>query len=536
MKYMAGQLVEYNGSTHTIHGVKTLNQNGQEIQMLHVRNLITDDMFWLDSSQVRLIDNNRSNDKTRNSFDDFEESSNEAEFDLFDNKTEVLNGLFKNISNENTEEFFGGLDDTMEISNDKLEKIFEEPNDSTTKSSITKDYVQNFSIPRSSVIQPRGRSVMNSEPVDATFSDLEIVGSIPTREHVKDDLQKLHEPTQIIRPTRRANEEVNAFANEKPADSINDFNNAFAKAKESNGQPAWNAKPIEENNDFKFADDISRLIKEDATDVQQIIEPGFSESSEDDFTITSETKKILLKGLSSKANKFKEKQGEILATGPINPERLLAKISKQDEPTSVLEEMTNDALEKGDSTDSVLESFNENPENIINKSKIYGSFKKMSGWFITLVVFLIFVPLIGVAVKIAGNFAAGLEKPMSIANIFAYGFDISTTNVWVLTTFISTIMVLIATPAILLTTIIYGTIYIVLTMKRQYRRLAYFNYQIQRGSNNVEALQDFSNESSAFMIKLHQENKEMKKQIKKLSKLSGINMMKGFSSDQKEVH
>lgn len=529
MTYKTGQIVSYNGAAYTVLGVKPSVFNGQEVQTLNIRNIVTDDNFWVDSKNVRLIDDNGTMKNNKNSFDFFEESSEEAERDLIDNKTEVINGLFRNVLNENTEQFFGGLDDTSEISDDKLEEIFDGNSDTLKMKdpSVTNDYVQNFSMPRSSVIKPRTRHQMDMNPVDATFSDLETIGQVPTREFVRNDLNKLHEPTQMIMPKR----EVNAAR----------MQNQQVELPRSSEEPVWNVKPAQPKQDhqdeFKFADDISRLIKEDATDVQKIIEPGFSESSDDDITITSETKKVILEGLNDKANKFKEKQREILATGPINTGVLVKHLSNHDDQTSVLDEITNDAIGKGSSTDSILENYNENPNDIINKSKIYGSFKRMSAWLITFVVLLIFVPIIGIAIKIAGNFSAGLAQPMSLANIFSYGLSFDSSSTAVITTFVSTILVLIVTPTLLLTTLIYGTIFIVLTLKRQYRRLAFFNYQIQKGATSIEALQDFSNESSVFMLKLHGESKETKKQIKKLTKLSGMSMMKNIANpDQKEVH
>src|SRR5699024_10947994 len=137
---------------------------------------------------------------------------------------------------------------------------------------------------------------------------------------------------------------------------------------------------IASKKEFDIPNDISKLIKEDATDVKTIIEPGFSESTDDDLSITSETKKIILEGLNSKANKFKEKQNEILATYPINAKQIQKHLEKnEDTNTSLLDEITSDAIyKKNNVDDSELIKENLDPIEILNNSRIYKSFKKMT--------------------------------------------------------------------------------------------------------------------------------------------------------------
>src|SRR5699024_3216722 len=101
-----------------------------------------------------------------------------------------------------------------------------------------------------------------------------------------------------------------------------------------------------------------------------------------------------------------------------------------------------------------------------------------------------------------------------------------------ITTFIASVLIIGVTPAIAAITIIYATSYCIILARRQFRRLAFFNYQVSDSANNIEALQDFSNEASVFMLKLHNENKEMKKQIRKVTKLHGMNAVKNMKEEK----
>ncbi|KAJ3616237.1 hypothetical protein Zmor_011979 [Zophobas morio] len=354
--------------------------NGRETTILGIRNIVTNDRISVNSEQVRLVDlNSTKSSSVNNSFDDFEASANDAESDLIENKTDYLNSLFSSISNENTEEFFN-IDNTNEISEEKVERILEPTGESGfKKSSVTEDLVENFILPRSTIIQPRRhRNVLSqSDAVNETFADLNVAGVLPTTEYVRNDVEHIHEPVQMIQPRRdhtheQRIKEPDAFAfvpkKETTKTDFSDF--ASIKSQPQKVQP----QPI------TLDEDITRLIKEDATDVGTIIEPGFSESSEDDLTITSETKKIILEGLNDKASKFKEKQREILATGPINPTKLMSHLENGNNiGSSILDEITSDAInENDDVTSAQLLGTSENPKDIINNSKIYGSFRRMS--------------------------------------------------------------------------------------------------------------------------------------------------------------
>jgi ABC-type multidrug transport system fused ATPase/permease subunit len=207
------------------------------------------------------------------------------------------------------------------------------------------------------------------------------------------------------------------------------------------------------------------------------------------------------------------------------------------ENDQILDDITKEILDDNEAATDALFSTNDATENAaVNNSKSYRTFKKMTGWFIALGVLTIALPIIGIIVKIAGNVAGNITQPMTLANIFDFNLNFANSAVS-LTTFIATILLLFATPLILLITVVYAMVYIVVTLKRQYRRVAYFNHKMVKDAETIESLQDFSNEASVFMIKLHNENKEMKKQIKKVTKLSGANMARSMGlTNKKEIH
>jgi ABC-type multidrug transport system fused ATPase/permease subunit len=364
------------------------------------------------------------------------------------------------------------------------------------------DSAQDFLLPRT-YIKPRRHTEENLTAVNATFSDLDVATVIPTK-----DLNNTHE---ILKPRRE-------FQAAREKTSEMEVNQIMPKSIITTTH--------EEVADPKMDDDITNLIKSDATDVSTIVEPGFSESTEDDLSITSETNNIILEGLNSKADKFKEKQREILATGPINAKKIEQYLqSDAGENDQILDDITKEILDDNEAATDALFSTSDATENAaVNNSKSYRTFKKMTGWFIALGVLTIALPIIGIIV------------PMALANIFDFNLNFANSAVS-LTTFIATILLLFATPLILLITVVYAMVYIVVTLKRQYRRVAYFNHKMVKDAETIESLQDFSNEASVFMIKLHNENKEMKKQIKKVTKLSGANMARSMGlTNKKEIH
>src|SRR5699024_12668178 len=112
------------------------------------------------------------------------------------------------------------------------------------------------------------------------------------------------------------------------------------------------------------------------------------------------------------------------------------------------------------------------------------------------------VPVVGIFLKMAGNFMAGIQNPMAASNVFTLSL-VFTNDLNGITTFIASVLIIGVTPAIAAITIIYATSYCIILARRQFRRLAFFNYQVSDSANNIEALQDFSNEASVFMLKLH---------------------------------
>jgi hypothetical protein len=501
MNFKIGQIVKFNNANYVVMDSQSHLIDGVAHEFLHIRDIVSNDVINVDAVQVELVDLSASNLNAGNSFDDFESSAEKAEEDLIENKTEYLNSLFSQIKAENTEEFFDLNDDTK-TTNELPEQA---------KAS---DSAQDFLLPRT-YIKPRRHTEENLTAVNATFSDLDVATVIPTK-----DLNNTHE---ILKPRREFQ-----VAREKTSEM--EVNQIMPKSIITTTH--------EEVADPKMDDDITNLIKSDATDVSTIVEPGFSESTEDDLSITSETNNIILEGLNSKADKFKEKQREILATGPINAKKIEQYLqSDAGENDQILDDITKEILDDNEAATDALFSTNDATENAaVNNSKSYRTFKKMTGWFIALGVLTIALPIIGIIVKIAGNVAGNITQPMTLANIFDFNLNFANSAVS-LTTFIATILLLFATPLILLITVVYAMVYIVVTLKRQYRRVAYFNHKMVKDAETIESLQDFSNEASVFMIKLHNENKEMKKQIKKVTKLSGANMARSMGlTNKKEIH
>jgi ABC-type multidrug transport system fused ATPase/permease subunit len=473
MNFKIGQIVKFNNANYVVMDSQSHLIDGVAHEFLHIRDIVSNDVINVDAVQVELVDLSASNLNAGNSFDDFESSAEKAEEDLIENKTEYLNSLFSQIKAENTEEFFDLNDDTK--TTNELPEQAKAP-----------DSAQDFLLPRT-YIKPRRHTEENLTAVNATFSDLDVATVIPTK-----DLNNTHE---ILKPRRE-------FQAAREKTSEMEVNQIMPKSIITTTH--------EEVADPKMDDDITNLIKSDATDVSTIVEPGFSESTEDDLSITSETNNIILEGLNSKADKFKEKQREILATGPINAKKIEQYLqSDAGENDQILDDITKEILDDNEAATDALFSTNDAT---------------------------VALPIIGIIVKIAGNVAGNITQPMALANIFDFNLNFANSAVS-LTTFVATILLLFATPLILLITVVYAMVYIVVTLKRQYRRVAYFNHKMVKDAETIESLQDFSNEASVFMIKLHNENKEMKKQIKKVTKLSGANMARSMGlTNKKEIH
>lgn len=69
----------------------------------------------------------------------------------------------------------------------------------------------------------------------------------------------------------------------------------------------------------------------------------------------------------------------------------------------------------------------------------------------------------------------------------------------------------------LLIFIIYLVFYLISISDKQYKKIAFYNYQLQNKIEIIDSIQEYNNESSIYLIKVHNEIKKIKKDVKKLN-------------------
>lgn len=353
MGFNMGMVVSYNNQNYVIIEIIEKQVTNGSINFLKIKNLINQEIITVDSKNVSQIEIRGSKQKqeeiNKNEITDTgyieslfsEVGANDTEdislFDLSGESTFTLDDiLFDNYENED-----------LQVQ-EKLENYEKNQNDKTI------ELIQNFQIPETKIhLTPRRNNSFEHIPaVNETFSNLNIVGEIPTQ------------TTEII-PTRILQQEIKKTElNENDFDNQN--NDMTSKTEKTSAKQLFNQ--INQNLNLS-----EKRISED----KNILD---NESIDEDFTETLD-REVIEKELSNHEPKknitktLDEKHFDTLETGPLNTKKLFETFNKQQKIQDNLKDEFNN-LEDTKTLFGVSSGFN---QDALRDSKIYRKFRVMSG-------------------------------------------------------------------------------------------------------------------------------------------------------------
>ncbi|AUM62474.1 hypothetical protein [Spiroplasma monobiae] len=492
MGFNMGMVVSYNQQNYVI--VEIIEKEVTEgiIKFLKIKNLINQEILTVDSSKVSQIELRKKEDRQ---IEEFENQVTDTSYieSLFSGvgATESEDLSLFDLSGENT----FTLDDIIldeYKNNDDLELQLDlEPFDKVENEN-TKGLVQNFQIPETKVhLTPRrAASFENIPPISETFSDLQLIGEIPTQ------------TTEFI-PTRVQNEQkvqTQFVQEEKSNFDESKTNEVFIKMGEENEDIVRVEKTT--------ASDLFNQINANVVEKRMFEEKNVlvNENLQEDFTETLDKEYVEKEVTLQKPQKditgtLDEKHFDTLETGPLNTKRLFENFNRQQK----IQDNLNDELSKNSENTNTLfgvsGGFN---HDALKNSRIYKKFRVMSGWLITLLVFMLITPLIGMFAKAAIMWVN--EEEITLASIFAFSL-----------TKIVDIAIIGSSLLMGLIFIVYTVCYLVSISDKQYKKIAFYNFQLENRVEIIDSIQEYNNESSVYLIKVHNEIKKMKKDIKKLN-------------------
>ncbi|QGS51700.1 hypothetical protein [Spiroplasma tabanidicola] len=335
------------------------------------------------------------------------------------------------------------------------------------------------------------------------------IGSIITKE-IPENKNNILE-TQTIK-TKEIKTELNSIEN-KP-------NNNFEVLKETNIEiikklknKSENQNIIDQNQSFekKMADPN---IYDYTKDSNKPSEPVFNESFEDSELTASQTDKLVIEGLANKDEKVIEKHFDALTTGPLNTKKLLDNFNKQQKIAKNLDLNFKESLDENEN--NIFGQNSQFNKKALNESIIYKRFKTLTCWLIFLFVIGFITPLVGIFMK--SSYAYLDLKSFNFNQILAKVFHMYLFETDAFINFkvyaIGDIVLIILTPMLLFTFAIYLIVYLVCVSDKQYKKIAFYNFELGSKIEVIEQIQEFNNETSLYLLKIHNDMKKIKKEVK----------------------
>ncbi|WP_339029555.1 hypothetical protein [Spiroplasma endosymbiont of Cantharis nigra] len=509
MGFSIGMVVSYNRQNYVILEIIERQINSSFIKFLKLKNLIDQQIVTVNSQEVQQIElrprKEVQKEVTENQITDTsyieslfseigitQETEDISLFDLTGENTFTLDDvIFDNFENDDFE-------------NHETVNIFEKSNTSST-------LVENFQTPETKVhLTPRRKSSLeNLSPISETFSDLKLVGEvatktteiIPTRKLQQEKKQSEINRIQEIKDFKKHEIEYekrklkeNVSLDESNFNQNDKFKNYLIKELKSN--------PLNERNSLLLKELNSDLIKE----INQVESNNNLNLFKNDFTESLDKevieKEIELNKFSNNLNKeFDEKHFDTLETGPLNTRRLFENFNKQQNFQDSLNEKYRNNVDNTNTLFGVNRNFN---QDALKNSKIYKKFRIMSLWLVILLLAMVITPIIGLFIKSSVYWVQ--NKTLNLSVIFTFNFN-NAIDVIFMTAFISITLIF----------LIYLVFYLIIISDKQYKKIAFYNFQLENRVEIIDSIQNYNNESSVYLIKVHNELKKIKKDIKKIN-------------------
>ncbi|WP_338985414.1 hypothetical protein [Spiroplasma endosymbiont of Diplazon laetatorius] len=502
MGFNMGMVVSYNQQNYVIIEIIEKEVTGWTIKFLKIKNLINQEILTVDSRKVSQIEIKGSAEKR----------SNDVENQVTD--TSYIESLFSEIGATETDDLslfdLSGentftLDDIVfdDYQNEDLELQADLEPFEKIQNDATVNLIQNFQIPETKVhLTPRRSPSFESvPPISETFSDLNLVGEIPTQtseiiptrvlneERKQADIQKQEEMKIVVEPTIET-KEVKLEEKDKTI-TFNDENNEMIRIERTTASDLFNQ--INVNLSEK------RMAEESNVLSNQTIEEDFTETLDKEIV---EKEVSLQKPQQDITRTLDEKHFDTLETGPLNTRKLFENFNRQQKiQDSLNEQYNNNNTENTNTLFGVSGGFD---QDALKNSNIYRKFKVMSGWLVTLLLFMFLTPIFGLFAKAAIQWVE--SQTIDFALLFTFSLS-NVVDIVIITTSIFMVGVF----------IVYLVCYLIAISDKQYKKIAFYNFQLQNKVEIIDSIQEYNNESSIYLIKVHNEIKKMKKDIKKIN-------------------
>ncbi|AOG60192.1 hypothetical protein SHELI_v1c02370 [Spiroplasma helicoides] len=249
---------------------------------------------------------------------------------------------------------------------------------------------------------------------------------------------------------------------------------------------------------------------------------NFQNKAEKDFILDANQKVVV--GLTKRADKAIENNANLNEDDALNTKKLIDNYNKQQKISENFAENFKYYDNEDQNTMTIFEENNRFDQSKLKDSKVYRKFKKMTISLIILFVLSLLIPLISFVTKSvvlfnenSFNNLSGNEKITKILKIYLFE-ESGLNNANIL--FAIDILLVFISPVIFLTFSIYCITYIVIVNDRQYKGLAHYNYQVGKNLVVMDQIQDYNNESSLYLLKVHNDIKKIRKEIKILKNKS----------------
>ncbi|AGR40939.1 hypothetical protein [Spiroplasma taiwanense] len=549
MGFKIGVIVNYNNENYIIIDVINKETSSGKITFLKIKNILNQEIFTVDSRNVKEIKLRNNKIKEENITDT---GYIESLFDSVGNFEDKQESIF-DLSGENTYT----LDDTFleeEIETKRLEQF--------------SNLIQSFQKPEHNTqLTPRRKKeqiAFESSPViNETFSNLNVIGEIETTEIIprrvleekKEKNFNFNNDQNNIYISRNTQNETllseikNNQVLEKLEDTA-DFNNDILKNSNSkiNIEGTNNSFKNDVNtNQIKINDLEEEKLELDMLNqkhkaidnsvinlVQKINEnSNINEEYSRKIAVNMEYEKNLTETLDSNEveqeilrdnlkhnNRYLDsKQLDTLETGPLNTKKFMVSFTKQQ---SIQQNLKNN-FENNNDTNTLFGLTAGFDKETLKKSKIYKKFKVMNSWLIILFTLMILTPLLNYFAK---TVLVWLDENLefSLINIFSL-FKLEQF-------FINDILLIALSLLFMLVFLVYLIIYLILVGDKQYKKIAYYNFQLENKIEVIDSIQNYNSESSLYLIKVHNEIKKMRKEIKELKRNK---ISSDFLSSKKEI-
>ncbi|AHI52640.1 hypothetical protein [Spiroplasma culicicola] len=480
MGFKLGALVSYNNENWVIVDMITKQITEGNLYFLKIKNILTQEIISVDSRMVQEVSVKKKEPIKEQSIDD----------------TAYIQSLFDEVGNMDTDEFFD-LDsqETFDLS----ELNITDDNDIQSDNPQLTRLVENFQIPETKVHLTPRRAVTPSSfesvpPVDETLSNMNPIGELNTREFI---------PSRLTRPMVEETKTIVKEAREM----VNEINIQPSRLKQEN--PVYQQQEAEPIQEKRMAS--TELFH----NIQPVEEPKFEENL--NSFVSLETEKRVVEGLSDKADKFKEQHFDALTTGPLNTKKLFDSFNKQQK----IQQNLDDNFKKNSDTKTDVTLFGVQSnfdKNALKESKIYHKFKVMSGWLIAMFIILLIIPFAYGFMKLSYSWLQ-TGGTIDFKQLIIINLTLESGMVY----FIADLLLVVAFPIWLAIFTMYLVIYLINVNDKQYKKIAFYNFQLENKISVIDSIQEYNNESSLYLIKVHNDMKKLKKDVKSLKNNANIN-------------